>query len=49
VINNNNGLQYMTHMGERTGAYLFLMGKPERQKSLGRPRRKWEVNIKMNV
>jgi hypothetical protein len=27
----------------------FLMGKPERKNSLGRPRRRWEDNIKMDL
>jgi hypothetical protein len=33
-------------MGERTGAYRALVGKPEGRKPLGRPRRRWEDNIK---
>ena len=36
-------------MGERRGAYEILMGKPEGQRPLGRPRRRWEVNIKMDI
>jgi hypothetical protein len=34
-------------MGERRGVYRVLVGKPEGKRSLGRPRRKWEDNIKM--
>jgi hypothetical protein len=34
-------------MGERRGAYKALVGKPEGRRPLGRPRRKWEDNIKM--
>jgi hypothetical protein len=34
-------------MGNRRGAYRFLMGRPEGKRSLGRPRRRWEDNIKM--
>jgi hypothetical protein len=36
-------------MGERRGAYRALVGKPEGRKPLGRPRRRWEDNIKMNL
>jgi hypothetical protein len=34
-------------MGERRGLYRVLMGKPEGKRPLGRPRRRWEVNIRM--
>jgi hypothetical protein len=34
-------------MGERRGAYRVLVGKPEGRRPLGRPRRRWENNIKM--
>jgi hypothetical protein len=34
-------------MGERTGAYRALVGKLEGRRPLGRPRRRWEDNIKM--
>jgi hypothetical protein len=34
-------------MGERSGAYRVLMGKPEGKRPIGRPRRKWEDNIKV--
>jgi hypothetical protein len=36
-------------MGERRGAYRDLVGKPERRRPLGRPRRRWEDNIKINL
>jgi hypothetical protein len=36
-------------MGERRGAYRALVGKPEGSRPLGRPRRKWEDNIKMDL
>jgi hypothetical protein len=36
-------------MGERRGVYWVLMGKPEGKKPLGRPRRRWEDNIKMDL
>ena len=34
-------------MGERRGVYRVLVGKPEGKRSLGRPKRRWEDNIKM--
>jgi hypothetical protein len=36
-------------MGERRGVYRALVGKPEGKRPLGRPRRRWEYNIKMNL
>jgi hypothetical protein len=36
-------------MGERRGAYRALVGKPEGRIPLGRPRRRWEDNIKMDL
>jgi hypothetical protein len=36
-------------MGERRGAYRVLVGKPEGRRPLGRPRRRWEDNIKMDI
>jgi hypothetical protein len=35
--------------GERRGAYRILMGKPEEKRPLGRPRSRWEDNIKMDL
>jgi hypothetical protein len=29
-------------MGDERGVYRVLVGKPERKRSLGRPRRRWE-------
>ena len=34
-------------MGERRGAYRVLVGEPEGKRPLGRPRHRWENNIKM--
>jgi hypothetical protein len=34
---------------EKRNAYRILVGKPEGERPLGRPRRRWEVNIKMDV
>jgi hypothetical protein len=36
-------------MGEKSGAYRILVGRPEGRRSLGRPRRGWEDNIKMDL
>jgi hypothetical protein len=36
-------------MGERRGAYRVLVGKPDGRRPLGRPRRRWEDNIKMDL
>jgi hypothetical protein len=36
-------------VGERRGAYRVLMGKPEGRRPLGRPRRRWDDNIKMDL
>jgi hypothetical protein len=36
-------------MGEKTNAYRILMGKPEGKRPLGRFRRRWVENIKMNL
>ena len=35
-------------MGEGRGVHRFLVGKPEVKTSFGRPRRRWEDNIKMD-
>jgi hypothetical protein len=35
-------------MWERRGAYKILVGRPEGSIPLGRPRRRWEENIKMD-
>jgi hypothetical protein len=40
---------HVAHMGEERGVHRVLMGKPEGKRPLGRPRRRWEDNIKMDV
>jgi hypothetical protein len=36
-------------MMERRGVYRVLVGKPEGKRQLGRPRRRWEDNIKIDL
>jgi hypothetical protein len=36
-------------MGERKGLYRVLVGKPEGKRPLGRPRRRWEDSINMDL
>jgi hypothetical protein len=40
---------HAARMGEVRGAYNTLVGGPEGRRPLGRPRRRWEDNIKMNL
>jgi hypothetical protein len=39
----------VTRRGEERGVQGVLVGKPEGKRPLGRPRRKWEDNIKMDL
>jgi hypothetical protein len=39
----------VARMGEGRGAYRALVGRPEGKRPLGRPRRRWEDNIKMDL
>jgi hypothetical protein len=36
-------------MGEKRNAYRLLVGKPEGKRPLGRPRRRWVDNIRMDL
>jgi hypothetical protein len=38
---------HVASVGARIGAYKLLVGKPEGMRPLGKPRRRWEDNIKM--
>ena len=40
---------HVARVGERSGLYMVLVGKPEGKSPLGRPRRRWEDNIKMDL
>jgi hypothetical protein len=39
----------VARMGQERGVHRELVGKPEGKRPLGRPRRRWEDNIKMDV
>ena len=39
----------MARMGEGRSVHRVPVGKPEGKRSLGRPRRRWEDNIKMDL
>jgi hypothetical protein len=36
-------------MGAKRNAYRMQVGKPERKRSLGKPRHSWENNVKLNL
>ena len=38
-----------SRMGQGRGVYRVLVGKPEGKIPMGRPRRRWEDNIKMDL
>ena len=40
---------HVASRGERRGVYRVLVGKPEGKRPLGRPRLRWEDNIKMDL
>jgi hypothetical protein len=40
---------HVARMGEGRGVYRILVGGPEGKRPLGRPRRRWEDNIKMDL
>jgi hypothetical protein len=40
---------HVARMGEGRGVHRVLVGKPEGKRPLGRPRRRWEDNIKMDL
>jgi len=41
--------EHVAGMGEERGVYRVLVGKPERRRPLGRPRRRWVDNIRMDL
>ena len=40
---------HVARVGARSGLYRVLVGKPEGKRPLGRPRRRWEDNTKMDL
>jgi hypothetical protein len=40
---------HVARIGARKGLYRALVGKPEEKRPLGRPRRSWEDNIKVDL
>ena len=40
---------HVARIGEGRGVYRVLVGKPEGRRPLGRPRRRWEDNIRMDL
>jgi hypothetical protein len=40
---------HLARMGEDIGVHRVFVGKPEGKKSLGKPRRRWEDNIKIDL
>jgi len=40
---------HVAHMGEERGVHRVLVGKPEGKRPLGRPQRRWEDNIRMDL
>jgi hypothetical protein len=40
---------HVARMGENRGVQRLLVGKPEGKRPLGRPRHRWEDNIKMDL
>jgi hypothetical protein len=46
------GMRWAGHLarrGDGRGVYRVLVGRPEGKRPLGRPRRRWEDNIKMDL
>ena len=41
--------RHVARMEQSRNAYKVLMGKPEGKRPLGRPRRRWKDNIKMDL
>jgi hypothetical protein len=41
--------RHVARMGEGRSVYRIVVGRPEGKRPLGRPRRRWEDNIKMDL
>jgi hypothetical protein len=42
-------VRIVARLGEKRNAYKLLVGKPEGRRPLGRPRRRWVDNVKMDL
>jgi hypothetical protein len=40
---------HVKRMGQRRGVYRVSVGKPERKRTLGIPRSRWENNVKVDI
>jgi hypothetical protein len=52
IIIKARGMRWAEHvarMREKMNAYRLLVGKPEGRRPLGRPRRRWVDNIRMDL
>ena len=52
LVNKSRRLRWAGHvggMGERSNAYKVSVGKPKRKRPLGKPRRRWQDNVKMDL
>ena len=47
-LNRMRWAEHVAFVGERRSVYRILVGKPEGKRALGRLRRRWEDNIKMD-
>jgi hypothetical protein len=51
-VNKSGGMRWagqVAYLRERIDAYRVLVRKPEENRPLGKLRRRWKVNIKMNL
>jgi hypothetical protein len=48
-LRNMRWVGHVERMGEKRNAYRLLVGKPEVKRPLGRPRRRWVDNIRMDL
>ena len=49
VLRYVRGVKFVHLLGEERGVYRVLVGKPEGERPLGRPRRRWVDNIRMDL
>jgi hypothetical protein len=49
IKSEDEGAGHVARMGEGRGVYRVLVGRSEGKRPLGKPRRRWEDNIKMDL